>query len=404
MHLTIKTWSLLIEVLLFFSPLTLWGQKTELYPNVPSEYHELLDRALARAGDNARELRLALDSVPAAQAEGLAFLISYMPERDLTTLSAAYLLENVEYAYRARNHFPWGATIPKMVFFNDVLPYAILSEKRDHWRKELYEYLAANLKTTRIKELKYATMYVNIFAEKLFEVKYNIARERPDQTPLESMRQKMASCTGLAILLTDAFRAVGIPSRIVGTPNWYDDRGNHNWNEVWLDGTWSMTAYTPSLAGHAWILSSAGRANPSDSAHAIYASSFRPTGCAFPLAWDSTITYVHGINVTQHYVDLFQEKLKEWLADSTYLELQVSHRDSTLLTPDKRVAVNVDVFRDGHQVEGGRTIAGKRSTEEFLTFILRKNTTYQFHYFLPDGTEKRYEYTTGNQNALVELP
>ncbi len=379
-----------------------WSCQSSPYPHVPSQYHALLDSALLRAGGNAAELRYALAHVPATQAEGLAFLIAYMPERDLTTLPSDFLLENVAYAYRARERFAWGASIPQEVFFNDVLPYVSINERRDNWRKDFYERFARYL--DGVTDLAAAIDTVNQHICKELGVKYDTAREKPDQSPYESMRQNMASCSGLAILLTDAFRAVGIPSRVAGTPNWYDDRGNHSWNEVWLGGGWHFTEYYPSGLDQSWFLSSAGRANPNDSAHAIYATSYRPTGCAFPLAWDSTITYVHGINVTQHYVDLFQEKLKEWLADSTYLELQVTHRDSTLLTPDKRVAVNVDVFRDGHQVEGGRTIAGKRSTEDFLTFILRKNTTYQFHYFLPDGTEKRYEYTTGNQNALVELP
>ena len=53
-------------------------------------------------------------------------------------------------------------------------------------------------------------------------------------------------------VLADAFRAVGIPSRVAGTPAWHDDRGNHNWNEVWVDGKWRFTEYYPQagIDGH----------------------------------------------------------------------------------------------------------------------------------------------------------
>lgn len=105
----------------------LWGCRQSPYPNVPSQYHALLDEALQRAGENATELRQALARVPKEQAEGLAFLIAYMPERDVTTLTADFLLENVAYAYAARERFAWGAfcvggVYPPRTFFQRCAP------------------------------------------------------------------------------------------------------------------------------------------------------------------------------------------------------------------------------------------------------------------------------------------
>lgn len=76
------------------------------YVGVPKEYHALIDRTIATAGDNAKELKKALKEVPRNEREGMAFLISYMPERDAKSLSADFLLENVQYAYKARAEFP----------------------------------------------------------------------------------------------------------------------------------------------------------------------------------------------------------------------------------------------------------------------------------------------------------
>ena len=75
------------------------------YPGISEEYHTLLDSALVKAGENAPELQKALAEAPAEEKEGMAFLISYMPERDLTTLTADFLLENNKYAYKARKEF-----------------------------------------------------------------------------------------------------------------------------------------------------------------------------------------------------------------------------------------------------------------------------------------------------------
>ena len=64
------------------------------YTGVPEKYHTLLDEALVKAGENRVELEKALREAPAEQKEGMAFLVAYMPERDLKELKADFLLEN----------------------------------------------------------------------------------------------------------------------------------------------------------------------------------------------------------------------------------------------------------------------------------------------------------------------
>ena len=109
------------------------------YAGVPQQYHALLDAAFEKAGANKAELEKALSEAPAEQKEGMAFLIAYMPERDLTTLSADFLLTNTRLAYEARARFPWAQAVPDSVFLNDVLPYVSLNEERDSWREDFYK-------------------------------------------------------------------------------------------------------------------------------------------------------------------------------------------------------------------------------------------------------------------------
>ena len=71
------------------------------YPGVPEKYHALLDKALETSGTNQPELAKALESATPEMKEGVAFLISYMPERDLKTMKGDDLLSNVKLAYEA---------------------------------------------------------------------------------------------------------------------------------------------------------------------------------------------------------------------------------------------------------------------------------------------------------------
>ena len=138
------------------------------YAGIPEKYHALLDQALVKAGDNATELTAALKNAPDTQKEGMAFLIAYMPERDLKELTADFLLENTAYAYQAREKYVWAREIPDTVFLNYVLPYVSLNETREGWRKEFYErmysivrrFLKPSIRSTGMSGMKYWSIII----------------------------------------------------------------------------------------------------------------------------------------------------------------------------------------------------------------------------------------------------
>lgn len=374
------------------------------YAGVPKEYHALIDRTIATAGDNAKELKKALKEVPRNEREGMAFLISYMPERDAKSLSADFLLENVEYAYKARAEFPWAKEVPDSVFLNDVVAYANLNENRESWRKDFYERFKKYV--APCKTMREAIDSVNRNVRDELLVDYNTKREKPDQAPYESMRQHMASCSGLSILLTDAFRAVGIPSRVAGTPAWHDDRGNHNWNEVWIDGQWRFTEYYPSDdLDQSWFLTDAGKAIKEDVRKAIYAASFKPTGCYFPLVWDEDIRYVHAENVTDRYTSLYRAQLSAMPADGSHVALRVmvfKDKDHAEASGD-RVATNLDVFKGDKQLYGGRSTGATQDMNDVLTFNVEKNQQYIIKYMNGKGEMQTQTVDVGDDTTTLKL-
>lgn len=374
------------------------------YAGVPKEYHALIDRTIATAGDNAKELKKALKEVPRNEREGMAFLISYMPERDAKSLSADFLLENVEYAYKARAEFPWAKEVPDSVFLNDVVAYANLNENRESWRKDFYERFKKYVAPCKTMREAIDSVNKNVRDELL--VDYNTKREKPDQAPYESMRQHMASCSGLSILLTDAFRTVGIPSRVAGTPAWHDDRGNHNWNEVWIDGLWRFTEYYPSDdLDQSWFLTDAGKAIKEDVRKAIYAASFKPTGCYFPLVWDENIRYVHAENVTDRYTSLYRAQLSAMPADGSHVALRVmvfKDKDHAEASGD-RVATNLDVFKGEKQLYGGRSTGATQDMNDVLTFNVEKNQQYIIKYMNGKGEMQTQTIDVGDDTTTLKL-
>ena len=135
-----------------------------------------------------------------------------------------------------------------------------------------------------------AAMKLNSTVFTKLKVRYSTQRKQANQSPKESIDQGLASCTGLSILLSDACRSVGVPTRIAGTPLWSNNSGNHTWLEIW-DGGWHFTgACEPDPKGldRGWFVQNASEAKKDVPEHAIYAASFRRTDLSFPLVWRGT--------------------------------------------------------------------------------------------------------------------
>ncbi|MBR2436497.1 MAG: transglutaminase domain-containing protein [Alistipes sp.] len=386
---------------------------TEAYQQgVPAEWRADLDAAIA-SSERGEELKAALETMDKSQRKDMAYLIINMPDFDRDGIDLELLKENVEYANIAREQFAWAQQLPEEVYLCDVLPYAVVDEVRDSWRKELYGIFAPEVEGC-------ATMYdavcaVNANIPRLTGVDYNTLREKTNQSPSESMRQGMASCTGLSILLVDAYRAVGIPARFVGTASWHDNRGNHSWTEVWLDGEWRVTEYYfPSQLDHLWFMPDASKAKADDRTYAIYATRFAGGNDWFPMVWadedeDGPIEelpkWVGAENVTQHYIDLAYEQYTRHLEAGTHTFLRIAgykEQGKTEQSGD-RVAMGVDIFRGTEQMGGGLTAGELRDMNDFFSVLLPKNTEYELRYYNAAGELQTQKVELGEEPIKVDI-
>ncbi len=286
----------------FFLPLAS-ARAADLFEAInllPEPYRPAAVRQLAIAEDNQPQLIEAITRLKPEHRAAIGFLIEHMPERDLTTLTADFLVENIELAYQARNEVPWGADLPEELFFEYVLPYANVNEQRDNWRKTFYEKFIDIAKTCQTPGE--ALVRLNVEAFKAYGVAYHpTKRPKPDMSPFETMEAKYASCTGLSIMLIDVCRAVCIPARFVGTPSWTQTRGNHSWVEGW-DRQWNyIGACEGGGLNSGWFVGNAAAADNNSVIHRIYAASYKQTNTHFPLVWKIRSTEVPAHNVTPFY-------------------------------------------------------------------------------------------------------
>ncbi len=356
-------------------------------------------KALQKAQTNSPELITAIETAPDENSrKAVIFLVAFMPERDLLTLTAGFILDNVAWAMRARTEFPWAKTLPEKVFFNDVLPYALLNERRDAWRQSFYETFAPLL--TDCKTLDEAISIVNKSAIKELKVNYSTKRKKADQSPFESMESGIASCSGLSILLSDAFRSVGIPSRIAGVPKWTTKPGNHSWCEVWTSDGWAFTEYHVDKKGlnHGWLLADAAKADDTRWDYRVYASSFVPQPYWFPLVWDVNIRFVHACDVSKRYKTLWNSRHPAAVEGLQRVAIllydangeRVSRKVTVLDAADKRLG-------------DGVTRQETDDLNNMLEFKLKPNAMVTIQYPDADGETTSKTITVKKQKAIQKI-
>jgi hypothetical protein len=331
------------------------------------------------------------------------FLVDNMPAKDQTNLTESFLTENLDLAFKARAEFPWAKQIPEDIFLNDVLPYAVFDEPRDPWRADLYEKAAAIARDAHAQTATEAAQALNKNIFKLVNVHYNTGRKRPNQSPKESIASGKATCTGLAIILVDACRAIAIPARAAGTPMWTNERGNHTWAEIW-DGQWHFTGadeYDANGLDRGWFTGDAALAKADSPRYSIYATSWKRDGLLFPTVW-SRDSEVAAVNVTLRYA-------KDNNPDAANLiNIGVRLWDKP---HGQRLVSKLCLFDGEHRQCGvAETKAGTADLNDMPTFKLRPGAQGAFRFTIADGQSREIAFgpltnaTTTIDAIWSELP
>lgn len=271
----------------------------------------------------------AAEAVAAAEAFMHANIFPWDAANEATLFEGGLVGPMVNLSLSARQRFGWAARVPRAIWQDAVLPYALVNEARTDWRSLLWKELIPVVETLgNSSTLAEVATLVNL---KMWAAlgKFSGTEKvvfRSEQTPLvfdpmSTLLYGFASCTGISILYVDALRTLGVPARLVGTPAWHGQQldGNHNWVEVWLGeekaGTnlgdaWAFIEGSPAGGGESfsdacdkWFCNAAHFA-PAPNATRVFATAFdRRHGALvhYPMAWDLAITQVMGVDRTEIY-------------------------------------------------------------------------------------------------------
>ncbi len=170
-----------------------------------------------------------------------------------------------------------------------VTPDTVIDEDLDPWRPLFRELFWPRVKDCSTIREAASILVTNVYPT--LGIRYDIRRDKANQSPFHSMRIGMASCTGMTIAMIDAFRACGIPARLVGCC-WTPIPGNHSWMEFWDGEGWHFFG-DPDASGvppidSAWFTEYAALADESSPRTRIYASRATPSpdGTRFWSTWN----------------------------------------------------------------------------------------------------------------------
>ncbi len=172
--------------------------------------------------------QLQLDTLSRAEREAMQFLYAYMPYSDLADYTPAFYLDQVRYAFTAREEMPWGKMVPEDIFRHFVLVYRVNNENLDTARQYMFHQLKERVQGMTMEQ---AALEVNHWCHE--HVAYRAADSRTS-APLATMRTSLGRCGEESTFAVTALRSVGIPARQCYTPRWAHCDDNHAWVEVWV--------------------------------------------------------------------------------------------------------------------------------------------------------------------------
>lgn len=270
------------------------GPIMDLLAGIPPEYQGGVLGALQAMGSRSGPFIEKLRAAGPEERAGLAFLLANMPDRDVRTLDADYLAENVRLACLARRTVALAANVPEEIFLEFVMPYAVAGETRDRWRADFYERfreIAASSPTVEEAVLR-------LSRESVLQLRLVYANKhirQPLLGPRLTIERGLVSCGEASMILVDACRAVGIPARLAVLPRYRGKPGGHIWVEIWEGGRWRhVVAYDPSLIDKSWIDTLLASMFPQGGTGLIFAPVFRRAGLRVMKNWDCGFVDISG--------------------------------------------------------------------------------------------------------------
>lgn len=160
---------------------------------------------------------------------------------DSDTLSAVFLIENIEQAFKSWETAPWHNQISFEQFCHLILPYRTMDEQLIlGWRQALQQKYAGIIKG--VTDIKQAFSLLSDSIIKSVRQVTPLCPYSPDVLTIDQLQQ--ANCSQRCILQTAILRSLAIPATVDMVPGWanYSTMG-HTWVALVLNNNETYTLY-----------------------------------------------------------------------------------------------------------------------------------------------------------------
>ena len=152
---------------------------------------------------------------------------------DLDTITAAFLIDNIDYAFKAWRERPWATGLSFTDFCEYVLPYRGSNEPLELWRKTFLDRFAdLQTKMTNPTDPIEAAKLINEDVKSWFGFDPRYYYHPIDQGLSEMLVNKKGRCEDMTNLAIYAMRANGLAVTSDYTPFWANTGNNHAWNAI----------------------------------------------------------------------------------------------------------------------------------------------------------------------------
>lgn len=152
---------------------------------------------------------------------------------DLNSISADFLINQIDYAFRAWWEKPWARELPIEDFLEYVLPYRGSNEPLEPWRERFWEkYAGIDTLLDDSTDAVAVAGLINDDVKKWFTFDPRFYYHPTDQGLEEMLRTGLGRCEDMTNVAIYAMRANGLAVTSDYTPHWADANGNHAWNAL----------------------------------------------------------------------------------------------------------------------------------------------------------------------------
>ncbi len=152
---------------------------------------------------------------------------------DVTVLTAKFLTDNIDLAFKVWREKPWAKHLTFEQFCEYVLPYRGSNEPPELSRKYfMNKYKNLENEISDNKDPVEAAKYINADITDWFVFDSRFYRHPTDQGLSQMLQSGMGRCEDMTNLAMYAMRACGIAVTSDYTPHWADTGNNHAWNAL----------------------------------------------------------------------------------------------------------------------------------------------------------------------------